>query len=432
METYYNQTRSRPLQCPQLNEDIESHVCVIGAGLAGLATAYGLAERGKTVTLLESRTIGFGASGRNGGFVLAGYAASPKDIIRKVGLETAQELYGLTQNAQKLIRKRAQELDIPCDIVDGHLKTSMYDDPSSLQTSAEFLQKNFGENIEFWARDKVRAGCKTEQYYDGLFFPDYFHMHPLNYALGIAQGILDKGGNIYEKTAALETQRNKNGQIVVKTEKGSVTADHIVYCGSAYFNALNKKIARSCLPISTYVMVTEPLTDAQRESSVVAPYAIRDNRFTDDYYRILPDNSLLWGGRVGLNKLPEPEDLKVMMMEDLLKIYPQLEGLKARIAWAGLMGYSVHKMPHIGQMEEGIWYCTNFGGNGVGPTTAGGEVIAKAIAENDETYKLFAPFGFQYTAGIFGPLIGQSVYYSWVAADKFNLWRDSLKQKKAA
>lgn len=432
MDTYYRRTKIDPPETQNLEEHLSCDVCVIGGGLAGLATAIGLAQRGKTVTVLESQMIGYGASGRNGGFVLAGYAASAKDIIKKVGLSDAQQLYNLTKDAQALIRKRAKSLDITCDIVDGHLKTSMYDDASDLKSGAEFLEKNFGEKIEFWSREKTREACKTESYYDSIFFPEYFHMHPLNYALGIAREIINLGGKIFENTAALRTDTVANGQTKVTTAKGSVTADHIVYCGSAYFNALNKKIARSCLPISTYVMVTEPLTDEQRADSVVAPYAIRDNRFTDDYYRVLPDNSLLWGGRVGLNTAPSEDELKTMMMQDLLKIYPQLKGLKAKMAWSGLMGYSVHKMPHIGKLREGVWYCTNFGGNGVGPTTAGGEVIAKAIAESDETYKLFKPFGFQYTAGPFGPLIGQTVYYSWVAADKFNLWRDGKKQKKAA
>jgi gamma-glutamylputrescine oxidase len=430
LDTYYSRTLRGDVARPALQETVETDICVIGGGLAGLACALGLAERGRKAVVLESRRIGFGASGRNGGFVLAGFAADPKSIVAKTGLAHARDLFALTRNAQKTIRRRIAAHNIPCDPVDGHLKVSWFNDPSETQKSVAYVNEMFGMNAELWPREKVRELYSTDKYYEGQFYPDYFHMHPLNYLAGIAAAFEAKGGKIFEDSAALNVARGGSG-FTVTTAQGAVRANQVVYCGSAYFNGIEPRLARSCLPVSTYVMVTEPLPRKKLESAIRAPYAVRDNRWADDYYRPLPDGSLLWGGRVGLGR-GVPRNLPQEMLRDMLRIYPQLEGAKVACAWAGVMGYTVHKMPHIGKFSEGLWYCTNFGGNGVGPTTAGGEAIAAAIAENDVTYRLFEPFGFQYTGGLLGPFVARAVYCSWELGDRLREFRDARKSMRNA
>lgn len=424
VDSYYSRTLDDVRSYLPLQETLEVDVCVIGGGFAGLATALGLVERGKSVAVLESRRIGWGASGRNGGFVIAGYGMSASALTKKVGYGHARDLYGLTQDARQLIRDRINKYDIPANPVDGHIVCSWYDMPAKIKEKAEYLQSRFDEKTAFWDRRKVHDHFATDKYFDALVTPDNFHMHPLQYARGQARAITDKGGHIFENSEAINIQNTATGGKIVHTAKGMVKADHIVLCGSAYFNGLNKKLSNACLKVSTYVMVTEPLDAKLLAKTIGSKMCIRDNRYADDYYRILPDNSILWGGRVGIKKAPSPEQLKILMLGDLLSIYPQLEGkVKPRVAWSGLMGYNIFKLPHIGRFDDGIWYCTNFGGHGVCPTTAGGEVIAKAIAENDESYKLFEPFGFAYTGGALGPLVAQLVYHSWEIADKIKTLR---------
>jgi gamma-glutamylputrescine oxidase len=414
IDTYYSRNIKNDVLRLPLQDNITTDVCIIGGGLAGVAVALGLIERGKKVVLLEKGRIGFGASGRNGGFVLSGYAAEAKSIVNKVGMDHAKNLYALTINSRRLINKRIKEFKIECDNVSGHLLASWYKDTDQLKRKAEFLGNNFDENIEFWPEEKVKEVCVTDRYHSGLFFPEYFHIDPLAYLRSLTDVIENKGGQVFEFTPAIAVD-DKSDAKKVHTDKGCVIADHIVYCGSAYFNGINKDLSRSCLPVSTYVTVTEPIEAEILEKTIKAPYAIRDNRWADDYYRVLPDNSLLWGGGCSLNE--NPKNLEKTLLKNMLKIYPALQGIKPRVTWSGLMGYTVHKMPHIGRLSPGIWYCTNFGGNGVGPTTAGGEIIASAIADEDEKYKLFEPFGFKYTAGCIGPYIAQTTYKSWEIAD---------------
>ncbi len=429
VDTYYARSLTNEAAYHCLDGDVETDICVIGGGLAGLATALGLAERGRKVVLLESRRIGWGASGRNGGFCMAGFALGNEDgaaLAKKVGLDRARELYGLTTQAQKLIRSRIKTLDIPCDPVDGQVIAAWHKNEAEQKHVIDYMAKNFGMDYEFWPQEKVRDLYRTERYYDAVYLPGNFHIHPLRYVQGLARVITERGGKVFEDSAALSVDTAGDVKIV-RTAKGAIKANQIVYCGSAYFNGLDKRLSRSCLPVATYVMVTEPLDDKTMRSAIRAPHAIHDTRFAYDYYRPLSDNRILWGGRVAYNKTPD--QLEKVMHDDMVNIYPQLAGVKADIAWTGLMGYTVHKMPLIGHFAPGVWYCTNFGGNGVGPTTAGGELIAKAIAENDESYKLFEPFGFSFTGGPLGPLVAQAVYYSWELADKLGEW---LNAKKAA
>ncbi len=424
IDSYYSRTLISAPAYPSLEETLETDVCVIGGGLAGLATALGLAERGKRVALLEARRIGWGASGRNGGFCLSGFAASPEALIKKTGLSHARALFLLTKQAQKLIRRRIKDYAIPCDPVDGSVVAWWYDDADAVWRKRDYYAEKLGESAEVWPREKTREMYVTRRYYEALFFPENLHLHPLRYVQGIAAALQARGGLIFEDSPVVQVERDSDPKII-HTEKGKIKAEHVVFCGSAYFvNRPEKKLASACLPIATYVMVTEPIAPELFQSAIRAPYALRDSRYADDYYRPLPDGRLLWGGRIGMGR--DPADLAGELRRDMVRIYPQFRDVRVDIAWSGVMGYTVHRMPLIGRLAPGVWYCTNFGGNGVGPTTAGGETIAKAIAEGDETYRLFEPFGFAYTGGLLGPLAAQAVYRSW----EFKDWLGEFKNRR--
>lgn len=430
VDNYYSRTLTEAPSYPVLQETAEADVCVIGGGLAGLAVALGLAERGKKPVLLEARRIGWGASGRNGGFVLAGYSAYARALAKRLGKEEARRLYRLSREGMLLVRRRIDTYGIDCAPVAGHLVASWYDTKQAVEEEAAFLRQEFGENVAFWPREKVREICRTDKYFDGQFYPDCFHMNPLAYVHGIAKAIIAKGGRIFECSAALRTA-DKAEIKIIHTAQGQVRAPQVVYCGSAYFNGLEKKLTRSCLPIRSDVMVTAPIPPEKLAATITKPYAIRDNRWADDYYRVLPDNRILWGGGCALG--PAPADLKERMLVGLLKIYPQLTGTRAEIAWSGLMGFTVDKMPVLGRMRDGVWACTNVGGQGLNVTTTCGELVAAAIAEGDETYRLFEPFGHFYSGGPLGPVVAQAVYRSWELKDWLGeLWKNRRPPQKTA
>ncbi len=417
IETYYRDTLNSNEERQSLSENIDTEVCVIGGGLAGLSTALGLVEKGKRVTLIEANRIGWGASGRNGGFVAKGYASGYRSLVKKVGLEHTQALHKLATAGRSLIKERIQKYDIECEpLRQGVLGVSWNNKPEAVHDYIEFMRKDLNAPLEFWSTEKVREVCKTERYYAGFYSPEDYQFHPLNYARGLAEAIESHGGTIYTGTKAQKIEEAGSGY-EVHTPKGKIKCDQVVLCCSIYVDDLNKKLKYAAFPVYTFVMVTKPIPEDRLNAALNTDYAIFDNRYAQDYYRRLPDNRILWGGRVSLKGAPA--NLAQIMVKDLLKVYPQLSDVvEADYAWGGELCYAPHKMPQIGQLKPGYWYNTCFGGHGLVPTSVGGDVVSSAIAEGDERYKLFKPFSkLWFAGGPLSPYIAQSVYYLWRARD---------------
>ena len=180
---------------------------------------------------------------------------------------------------------------------------------------------------------------------------------------------------------------------------------------------LHRRLSAAIVPVATYVIATEPVGAERIRTAIGVPYAVSDNRFSSDYYRALADTRILWGGRISARR-SKPARLAAFMLADLLKVYPQLEGVKVESAWDGLMSYAVHKMPQIGQLSPGLWYAMGFGGSGMGTTTVAGELVSSAIAEGDDRYRLFEPFGLiPPTGGPVGVAAAQLTYWSYQLQD---------------
>jgi len=416
VDSYYSRTLAEDRPRPALDGPAETEVCVIGGGMAGLATALGLAERGRKVVLLEARRLAWGASGRNVGMVGSGYAIGHRGLANLVGEGPARELNDLTRAALGLIQARIARYAIDCaPLGHGHIRCSWFDDSGALKAEADWLARVFGEAREFWPREKVRELYRTKRYHDALFSAGGFQFHALNFALGIARAAEANGAVIHEASPVIGFDLGSEPK-VVHTPRGRVRADHVVFCLSGYIDGLHPRLALATLPVATYVMLTEPVPRDRLESAIRAPYAVSDTRFAGDYYRPLPDGRILWGGRV--SSAAAPRRLLRGMLGDLVKVYPQLEGIAGEVAWPGTMGYARHKMPQIGELEPGVWYCQGFGGNGMCATTVGGEAVAAAIAGEDERIRLFEPFGLDFAGGPLGPLVAEALYAWWRLRDR--------------
>ncbi len=423
-QSYYRATATAYGGYEPLQTARSAKVVVVGGGYAGLNTALGLAERGVTdVVLLESERVGHGASGRNGGFVFAGYSLGEESIVRKLGAERAKALYLSTLGGVELIRHRVARYRIPCAAVDeGVIWANWFRDTGVLRSRQQFLAERFGVNWEWIARDKLREVLHTDRYSDALWERNALHLHPLNYAIGLAQAAVGKGVAVHENSPAIAIERAGAGWCV-RTREGSVEAEHVVLACGGYLAGLDARIDRAILPIATYVMVTEPLGARLREC-VATNAAVYDSRFAFDYYRPLPDTRLLWGGRIAVGER-SPEVVRELLYRDLLKVYPQLDGVRIDYAWSGLMSYARHQMPQIGQREQGLWFAQAFGGHGVAPTTVAGELLAAAIAQDDSAWKSFSAFGLDSAHRPFGFAAAQASYWWYQLRDAWKDWRES-------
>jgi gamma-glutamylputrescine oxidase len=399
-----------------LDADIEARVCIVGAGFAGLATALGLLERGVDgVVLLDAQQVGFGASGRNGGFVFGGYSLDCADLLAQLGPEQARATYALTRDALRLIRDRIRRHAIACDAVEGGaLLVNWFDDEPLLRRQQRLMAEHFDVHWDYIAKPELDTMVKSDRYFGALLEHDAFHFHPLKYALGEAAAIESLGGKVFEHSAVIGIDTLPQGRRV-RTAQGSVLAQHVVVAGGGYLSGLVPELERAILPIATYVMVTEPLGN-ELLRLLPSRAAIYDSRFAFDYYRALSDTRLLWGGRISVLDR-QPDDIAQFLKRDMVKVFPDLRAARIAYAWGGMMSYARHKMPQVGRLRSGpnagLWYGLGFGGHGVAPTTAIGELLAATIAHGTPIPAAFEHYGLPRTFRPVGLAAAQATY-SWM------------------
>ena len=408
--SYYRATATPYEAYAPLQGSAQAHVAVIGGGYAGLNTALGLAERGvRDVVLLEREQVGFGASGRNGGFVFAGYALGEQALLDQRGEAKARALFRLTVDGVHRIRRRVADYGIACDIVDeGVIWANWFRDPDVLRQRQQLLAEHYGVQWEWLPQDELRERIRSTRYHDGLFERDALHLHPLNYAIGLAAAAAGQGVRIHEHSGVRSLQRD-GLRWRIQTAQGELFADQVVLACGGYLAGLRKRIDRAILPIATYVMVTEPLGERLAQC-LPTRAAIYDSRFAFDYYRPLPDTRLLWGGRISILDR-SPAGVQRLLRRDLLRVFPQLKDVRIDYAWSGLMSYARHQMPQIGGHGDGLWWAQAFGGHGLSSTCAAGELLAAAIAEGDDGWKQFSDYGLPSTHRPAGYLAAQASYW---------------------
>ena len=411
---YYRATMAAARPRAPLSGKRSAKVCIVGGGFAGLNTALGLAERGmRDIVLVEARELAFGASGRNGGFVFAGFSRGPASLLQDLGPARARALYSGTTGAVDLIRRRIASLGIECQLTDaGVYWANWFRDPRVLRDFQVMLARDFGNDWTWVPRDELRGLLLTERYSDALYERNAMHFHPLNYALGLATAAEDAGVAIHEGSPATALER-RDGGWRVRTPDGVIDCEQVVLACGGYLAGLRRDVDAGVLPIATYVMVTEPL-GARMDTILRTRAAIYDTRFAFDYYRPLPDGRLLWGGRISVRDR-SPHEVQRLLYRDLMKVYPQLEGVRIESAWSGLMSYSRHEMPQVGRIDDGLWLGQAFGGHGVAPTTFAGEVLAAAIAEGDTRWREFSDYGLVSALKPAG-FVGAQLSYWWLQA----------------
>ncbi|HET8818985.1 MAG TPA: FAD-binding oxidoreductase [Xanthomonadaceae bacterium] len=422
---YYRATAPAAAMHAALAGRVECDTCVVGGGFAGLNTALGLAERGhRDVVLLEATRVGRGASGRNGGFVFGGFSRGEDRLLEDLGAARARALYAGTTDAVELIRARIDRYGIACERTDaGVLWANWFQDPSVLRKRQRLLANAFGVEWDWVPRAALRGQLHTTRYSDALFEPRAFHFHPLKYVHGIARAAVGLGVRLHEGSPATGLCRDGAGWRI-DTPAGTVHARRVVLACGGYLAGLRGSVDAGVLPIATYAMATEPLGE-RLHGAMSTRAAVYDTRFAFDYYRPMADTRLLWGGRISIVDR-DPGEVARLLRGDLLKVFPQLEGVRIDHAWSGLMSYARHEMPQVGLVDQDLWLAQAFGGHGVAPTAFAGELLASAIAEGDTRWRELGDYGLVSALKPAG-FVGAQLRYWWLQGrDAWKDWRERV------
>ena len=430
---WYEATRVESPERVSLNFDLDVDVCVIGAGLAGLTAAREIAQRGWSVAVLEAGRVACAASGRNTGFVLPGFGEHLDDIVERVGLDHAKQLWELSERGVDYVRFTIEDTGMTgVDPVPGWLHVSKTDNLLDLSAQVERLRW-IGADVELWSTARVREQLVNPRYFNAVHFNRAFHIHPFNYALGLAQLAEAAGARIFEHTPAVSIDpagvRKRIG-----TEKGMVRAGHVVVAGNIHLGTLMPHLSATLLPITTFVLVTEPLGPALDEL-VRYRGAVSDTNRADNHYRIVGGDRLQWSGRMRAWEA-DPRRVARGLVADIKRNFPGLGQVEIAHLWRGTLGRTVHRMPQIGELERGVWLASGFGGHGLNTSAMGGELVARGIVESDQTWRLFAPYELVWAGGGLGRVLAQGIYWgSWPvdrAKQGLSRYREHARARKAA
>ena len=414
---YYRQTVATPVCYPELTENVQAQVCVIGGGLAGLTVALELARAGTSVVLLDAEVIAWGASGRNGGVVAPGYATGFDNIARRVGGDDAKALYKLSIDGVKIVNDNIEKLKIKgAQPIYGRLRVSRTSGSNQSRKMIDWMLTTFDYGLKFLDREELKKILSSEKYFHAVYDPYAFQLNVLNYALGLAQEIESLGGKIFEQSRAIAVSAS-DGVKVTTTPHGSVKSEHVVFAGGGYTDRVASKLRTAYVPIFTYVMVTKPAESAI-STAIKLPYAVSDTRRSSDYYRVVDaGNRVLWGGMISTHGASDKVAGEALLRR-MIATYPQLRSLTVERAWSGRMAYARHLMPQIGKLSDRVWYCTAFGGHGLNTTAIGAKLIAEAILNRSDEYRRFSPFGLVWNGAVAGKAAVQLTYWYLQVRDK--------------
>ena len=374
-------------------------VAVIGAGFTGLSAARTLAKKGASVAVLEAETIGWGASSRNGGMVLTGMKLGVNTLISMYGRERTQRMYASSLASIDCVEQIVREENIACDFSRcGHLevacKQAHFDDYAR---QVEVIRREFNHELKIVPRGKLRSEIGSDIYYGGMVDETSVGVNPARYVAGLGAAAIRAGAFVFEHTRVQKIERvsqNATAGWNVTTPRGALCAKNVFVGTSGYTGSATPALQRKIIPIGSYIIATEVLQDALARELSPRNRMIYDSKNYIYYYRLTPDNRMLFGGRAAF--FPETGDSirksAEILRRGMIEVYPQLRDTKVEFVWGGTLDFAFDIMPHAGQID-GIHYALGYAGHGVAMATYQGQLMALEMAgESPENPFVGIPF----------------------------------------
>lgn len=372
---------------PALTGSVEADVAIIGGGFTGVASALSFAERGKSVVLIEANRVGWGASGRNGGQVLAGWSGEG-EFAKQLGARGEAFLWKTRYAGNDIVERRIEAHQIRCDYVRGAATVAL----NAVQMRgledeyAAAAVHGFASDLELVDAPGLRRHAATGAYLGGLIDRRGAHCHPLNLCIGEAAAAEKLGVRIFENSPAVAIEHSPRPAVV--TANGRVDANHVILAGNAYHRLEQDRLGGYMLPAKTYVIATEPLSAELAAELLPDNLAICDANWVLDYFRLTGDRRLLFGGRCTYSNR-DIDDVEGSLAPRMRRIFPQLEQTKVEFAWGGVIGIPLNRVPLIGRLSERVLYAQGYAGHGVNCSHIVGEMFADAVDGDTAGLDLF-------------------------------------------
>jgi|TARA_R100000005_G_scaffold74678_2_gene41881 gamma-glutamylputrescine oxidase len=389
VDSWYAATANQSLSFPPLRGAATADVCIVGGGYTGLSAALHLRQRGYSVILLEANRVGWGASGRNGGHVGTGQRAGQEQLEKWVGLQQAQALWQLGLEAVETVCDLIAEHDIDCDLRSGNLHVaSKRGDASELAAEVDHLNRVYGyDDIRYVETDELAQMTSGQGFHGATLDSGARHLHPLNYALGLARAAHELGATLHEGSRVIHYR--EHGKVEVSTTQGRVDCDYLVLACNGYLERLEPRAAGRIMPINNYMLATEPLPEALAQQLIRDDCSMSDTLFVVNYWKLSADHRLLFGGGESYSRR-FPADIKSFVRKYMLRIYPELEHSRIDYGWGGTLAITLNRMPDFGRLSQGVFYAHGYSGHGVPTATLAGKLLAEVISGSAERFDVMA------------------------------------------
>jgi glycine/D-amino acid oxidase-like deaminating enzyme len=414
-KVFWQDTTSMPGDENLAELPAKADLVVVGAGIPGLAAALQLARRGASVTVLETQTVGWGASSRNGGMALTGLKLDAAVVEKRYGVELTRQLFDDSIASLATVESIIQQEQIACDFTrSGHLlvanKPAHYE---ALQHESQWYAQHFNHLTRTIPKDELHTEICSEVYYGGLVDETSAGLNPAQYVVGLARAAERAGARLCPKARLMRIEKNNTGYRLI-TERGETLAEQVLVTTGGYTSGATPTLQRRIIPIGSYIIATQSISTELRHQLIPHDRMVFDYRHFLNYYRFSADNRMIFGGRAAF--FPETTSSirrsAEILRKEMVFVFPQLRDTEVEYAWGGTLDFAFDLMPHAGQLE-GIYYALGFAGHGVALGTHLGTEIADAILDGKVTelpYSAYpfpeAPLGLYNGKAWFLPFIG--------------------------
>jgi glycine/D-amino acid oxidase-like deaminating enzyme len=383
---YWTDNTPRPDELPTTGPPADVDVAVVGSGLTGLNAAIAIAKAGLSVAVFEKENIGWGASSRNGGFMVPGLFLHVDQLEKRYGKDKTKAFYTWSMKSVDHVVDLVETEGIDCDLVlPGSLvlatKQSHY---PGLVGYHEYLRDEYDEgNTEILQPENVRAEIGSPIFHGGIIHKKGAGLDPAKYVYGLAQVASKHGAQLYEH-AEVKQIRRENGRFSLSTTKGKLKTRNVLIATNGYTNSMLPRIRFGIFSAACYSIVTEPLSPELQKELSPEGKIFSDSKYYINYFRLLADGRILIGGRNTLVKGHDLDHSARELQSRLVEIFPQLEGVRVTHSWTGNLGFTFDQMPHIGEVD-GVHYAYGFIGHGVAIGSLLGYEAGQIIAGERET-----------------------------------------------
>jgi len=377
--TDFPKTEPRPLPA-------RVDVAVVGAGYTGLSAARTLAKRGAKVAVLESETIGWGASSRNGGMVLTGMKLGVNQLISVYGRDLTKRMYAASLQTIDCVEQIIREENIDCDFSRcGHLevacKQKHFDDYAR---QVDVIAREFNHQLRVVQRHELNVEIGSNIYYGGMVDEVSAGLNPARYVAGLGRAAMKAGAEIFEHTRVEGLERESSeGEAgwKITTSQGPLWAREVFVGTSGYTGPATPALKKKIIPIGSFIITTEVLPEALAHELSPRNRMIYDSKNYLYYYRLTPDRRMLFGGRAAF--FPETDQTirrsAEILRRGMINVYPKLRDAKIEYVWGGTLDFAFDIMPHAGQIDV-MYYAVGYAGHGVAMATYQGQKMAELIS----------------------------------------------------